>query len=613
MLQRQFQLTVLHTALATTLLLAACTQELQEPQQVKGQIPAIVSIEADGVGDTPDVADTELVDSQHGRADLRVRQEQTATTLFGAAVVSPAPSVAHKRFPSPDDGFILPVTPAQQENYAEIDSNAVTQVIQQPVSTFSIDVDTGSYSNVRRFLNGGQLPPADAVRIEELINYFSYAYPRGTEDTPFSISTELGTTPWNSRTRLLHIGLEGYSVDPDDIPAANLVFLLDVSGSMGAPNKLGLLKAAIKMLSRQLDQRDRVSIVVYAGASGVVLEPTAGDDYAAISLALDKLQAGGSTNGQAGIAQAYAMAKEGFIEGGVNRIILATDGDFNVGVSNVDELKKLIERERKSGVALTTLGFGIGNYNDHLMEQLADVGDGAYAYIDTLNEARKVLSEELSATLLTIARDVKIQVEFNPAVVAEYRLLGYENRHLANEDFNNDSVDAGEIGAGHTVTAIYELALHGEGGERHTPLHYGSQRLKSDDVNLAEVARVRLRYKRPDESDSRLIEKIVAKSDMIDEVGSTSANFRFAAAVAAFGQWLRDGKYLQDYEIEQVVALAREAKGDDRFGYRSEFLQLVQLAEGLLAPDQAGAPRQGGGQGGGQGGSQGVNQGGNEG
>jgi len=576
----------LASALALSVILGACTQERQTtsvisvPPQVKNAPIAVKpagqredkrtrTVKNTAIGRSPATSQDQAVLGQLYALEESV---QTATSITQSAV-------------GVSDGFVIAPVQNQHEKYAEIESGSVLQVALNPVSTFSVDVDTGSYSNVRRFLNGGQQPPADAVRIEELINYFNYSYPRGTENTPFSITTELGRNPWNDNTRLLHIGLEGYAVDPADIPAANLVFLLDVSGSMSSPNKLGLLKSSIKMMSRELDADDRVSIVVYAGASGVVLKPTAGNDYAAISAALDQLQAGGSTNGQAGINQAYALAKKEFIDGGVNRIVLATDGDFNVGMSNVDQLKKLIERERKSGVALTTLGFGMGNYNDHLMEQLADVGDGAYAYIDTLNEARKVLSEELTATLLTIARDVKIQVEFNPAVVAEYRLLGYENRHLANEDFNNDKVDAGEIGAGHTVTAIYELALHGEGGERHTPLHYGPQRKHATDVS--EIARVRLRYKRPDQNQSRLIEKIVAKSDMIERLDGASSDYRFAASVAAFGQWLRDSKYLGDFDLQQLVALANESRGADAFGYRAEFVQLVQLADTLQAPARA--------------------------
>ncbi|MFC1672800.1 VWA domain-containing protein [Pseudomonadota bacterium] len=349
--------------------------------------------------------------------------------------------------------------PVYRENYSAPDDNPVHRASAAPVSTFSIDVDTGAYANVRRHLNQGQLPPADAVRVEELVNYFSYDYPTPNDrETPFQASTEVVPTPWNANTYLMRIGVKAYDIDRSERPAANLVFLLDVSGSMGRPDKLPLLKSAFKLLTEQLTENDRVSMVVYAGAAGVVLEPTAGDQKATIRAALERLNAGGSTNGGQGIRLAYAMAQQGFIEGGINRIILATDGDMNVGVSDFDSLLDMVEKQRQGGVSLTTLGFGQGNYNDHLLEQAANKGNGNHAYIDNLSEARKVLVEELSSTLFTVAKDVKIQVEFNPAQVAEYRLIGYENRMLREEDFTNDKVDAGEIGAGHTVTALYEIA-----------------------------------------------------------------------------------------------------------------------------------------------------------
>lgn len=469
---------------------------------------------------------------------------------------------------------------ANTEKYQSLTSNPVIRVAQQSTSTFSIDVDTGAYSNVRRFINTGQLPPTDAVRVEELLNYFRYDYATPTtQDVPFSIHTELASNPWNPNTRLLHIGLKGYNVDTAERPPANLVFLLDVSGSMGAANKLGLLKSSIKLLVKDLTENDRVSIVVYAGATGVVLEPTAGNDSRAIKHALRKLNAGGATNGQAGIELAYTLAEQSMSEGSINRIILATDGDFNVGVSNIDTLKKLIEQKRESGIALTTLGFGAGNYNDYLMEQLADVGNGSYAYIDTLSEARKVLSEELTSTLLTIAKDVKIQIEFNPAQVSEYRLIGYVNRRLANEDFANDKVDAGEIGAGHTVTALYEVALTGEGGEWNTALRYQNQ--TTDTPNSNEVAEVRLRYKRPNENKSQLIERIISRSDLVSEMADASENFRFSAAVAGFGQLLRQNKYLTDFDYSDAAELASSARGKDRFGYRNELVRLIDLADNL--------------------------------
>ncbi|MGQ7843494.1 vWA domain-containing protein [Granulosicoccus sp. 3-233] len=474
------------------------------------------------------------------------------------------------------------------ENYAEMTRNATIQTVSQPVSTFSIDVDTGSYANVRRFLQAGRLPPANSVREEELLNYFSYDYNNASDtEQPFSLTTELGRTPWNARTRLLHIGLKGYVPPTSEIAAANLVFLIDVSGSMNSPDKLGLLKSSISLMTQQLDENDTVSLVVYAGSSGIVLEPTAGDQHRKIDQALSRLSAGGSTNGAQGIELAYQLASEHFKEDGVTRVILATDGDFNVGISDVDQLKQLIARKRESGIALTTLGFGTGNYNDHLMEQLADTGNGAYAYIDTLSEARKVLVDQLQATLLTIASDVKIQIEFNPAVVSEYRLIGYSNRQLANEDFNNDRVDAGEIGAGHTVTALYEIALHGEGGERHSPSRYGRQDDKvsneADDASLSsEVAELRLRYKLPGENDSRLSTRIVSLGDSgLQNLQANSDNFRFSASVAAFGQLLRGDDRLADYDYQDARRLAANAMGDDPFGYRAEYLRLLDLAGSL--------------------------------
>jgi len=352
--------------------------------------------------------------------------------------------------------------PSNRENYAKHADNPVQLTAENPVSTFSIDVDTGAYSNARRMIQHGSLPPADAVRAEEFLNYFDYGYvaPR-TLDTPFSVTTELAAAPWNPQHKLMLVGIKGYEVPKSEIPASNLVFLIDTSGSMQTPDKIQLLKAAFKQMVPQLRQQDRVSIVVYAGSAGLILPPTSGAEHEKIIAALDAMEAGGSTNGGAGIELAYKMATQGFIKNGVNRVILATDGDFNVGTTSVEALKTLITDKRKSGVALTTLGFGQGNYNDEMAEQLADIGNGNHFYIDTLSEARKVLVDEMSSTMLTIAKDVKIQVEFNPAVVAEYRLIGYENRKLNREDFNNDKIDAGEIGAGHTVTALYEVIPNG--------------------------------------------------------------------------------------------------------------------------------------------------------
>lgn len=477
-----------------------------------------------------------------------------------------------------------------RENYAAISQSAVKQVSSDPVSTFSIDVDTGSYTNVRRMLNQGYLPPVDAVRVEEMINYFDYAYQvPNSQSEPFSIKTELAQSPWSSDQVLLQVALKGYELIEEDRPAANLVFLLDVSGSMNSPQKLPLLKKSLILLSKQLDSQDKVSIVVYAGASGVVLEPTSGNQTLEIEQALEKLTAGGSTNGQSGIQLAYQLAKKEYVVGGINRVILATDGDFNVGTSDVASLKKLIELKRKEGIALTTLGFGTGNYNDELMEQLADVGNGNYAYIDNLKEARKVLVEELSSTLLTIAQDVKIQIEFNPEVVKEYRLLGYENRALKREDFNNDKVDAGDIGAGHAVTALYELVLQTNTTSRIDPLRYQQTANKektiahnsdSDSVS-AELAFIKFRYKELNATKSQLIARPILNPEQVNAFDKASIDFRFAATVAEFGEGLRQSKYIETVDYNSMIKHALQAKGSDPFGYRSEFIQLLRLASNL--------------------------------
>ncbi len=479
------------------------------------------------------------------------------------------------------DNIRLPSEPLNRENYAIIDDNPVKRVIEQPVSTFSIDVDTGSYANVRRFLKAGSLPVQDAVRAEELINYFSYDYPLPTDRrAPFSLIREIAPTPWNSDTYLLHIGIQGYEVPPEQLPAANLVFLVDVSGSMQSANKLGLLKSSLKLLTNHMDRNDRISLVVYAGGTGVVLQPTPGDQKAVIDGAIDQLTAGGRTNGAAGIRLAYAMAEQGYIPNGINRVLLATDGDFNVGTTDIEQLKDLIEEKRKTGISLSTLGFGTGNYNDHLMEQLADTGNGNYAYIDTLSEAQKVLVDEISSTLLTIAKDVKIQIEFNPALVDEYRLIGYENRLLNREDFNNDQIDAGEIGAGHSVTALYEIALKGEGGSKVDPLRYQTQELVKTGKD-SELAFLRLRYKQPQASISQLLEWPIKRQEIVSNINKTSDAFRFSAAVALFAQQLRGGKYTGQTSYDDTLALASGARGQDSFGYHGEFLTLVNLAKSL--------------------------------
>ena len=470
-----------------------------------------------------------------------------------------------------------------RENYAEFDQNSVMLVSTDPVSTFSIDVDTGSYTNVRRMITQGSLPPVDAVRIEEMVNYFDYQYDTPLSQTqPFNFQTELAESPWSDQHVLLKIGLKGFQPEAKMRPSANLVFLLDVSGSMNSPDKLPLLKKSLLLLSKQLSAKDKVSIVVYAGASGVVLEPTEGNQSLEIETALAKLSAGGSTNGKAGIQLAYQLAEKAYIKGGINRILLATDGDFNVGTRNVEALKELIEKKREAGISLTTLGFGTGNYNDHLMEQLADTGNGHYAYIDTLKEARKVLVEELNSTLLTIAKDVKIQIEFNPAHVSEYRLVGYENRVLDREDFNNDKVDAGEIGAGHSVTAIYELALNNSEANRVDALRYKNLAAKDDKTNFSkELAFIKFRYKAPDQTVSQLIKTAIKRPAKINTFDKASQDFRFASTVAHFGEVLKHSKYIGSVEYDTLINHALSSKGDDPFGYRSEFIQLVRLAANL--------------------------------
>ncbi len=492
-----------------------------------------------------------------------------------AAPTAPPPT-------GPQDRLGLDKT-TDTEKYADLAPNPVIAVAAEPISTFSIDVDTGAYSNARRFLASGRMPPTDAVRIEEFINYFDYSYPvPNSLDEPFTVSTEIATAPWNGDRWLLQVGLKGFDLPISKIPASNLVFLVDVSGSMQSPEKLPLVKTALNMVIEQMRPQDKIAIVVYAGAAGLLLPSTKGSEKDTILAALDALAAGGSTNGGEGIKLAYQIAREQLVEGGVNRVILATDGDFNVGMVDQQDLEDLITRERKSGIALTTLGFGQDNYNDHMAERLADLGNGNHAYIDTEREARKVLIKELSANMLTIAKDVKIQIEFNPAVVSEYRLIGYENRMLATEDFNNDTVDAGEIGAGHTVTALYELTPVGSPAMRLPVSRYG----KPDTVaaSTPEVAFLKLRYKRPDQDRSRLLEQPVARPS---EVGPGSTQLQFAAAVAAFGEALRGGKYLDGFSYAQIGALARANSAADPFGLQGEFASLVAKAQSLDEPTTA--------------------------
>jgi Ca-activated chloride channel family protein len=472
--------------------------------------------------------------------------------------------------------------------YAQFNDSAVHQVSQRPVSTFSIDVDTGAYSNVRRFLNAGQLPPRDAVRTEELINYFAYNYPAPQNRArPFSVSTAVAPAPWGHNRHLMRIGIQGFDIALENLPSTNLVFLIDVSGSMSAPNKLGLLKPALSLLTRRLRATDSVSIVVYAGASGVVLEPTPGNQRRVIDGAISRLRAGGSTNGGAGIELAYQLARSAYKPKGINRIVLATDGDFNVGTTNIESLKRLVERKRESGISLSTLGFGRGNFNGALMESIADLGNGNYAYIDTLAEANKVLGRQAAGTLATIAKDVKLQVEFNPAVVTEYRLIGYENRALRREDFNNDRIDAGEIGAGHRVTALYELVFAGATTARVDALRYqvptGEDRTTGPGPIPPgrEIAHLKIRYKEPKTTTSKLQQWPIMRRDVLTSLRGADDDFRFAIAVAGFGQWLRGGRHLEGFSATDITALASQSRGRDALGYRGEFVRLVALAQSL--------------------------------
>ncbi len=462
------------------------------------------------------------------------------------------------------------------EEYDAIQENIFHDALRNPLSTFSIDVDAASYSNMRRFINNGQRPPKDAVRIEEMVNYFDYDYAQPNDEHPFNIITEISSAPWNPQHKLVHIGLQGKKIPTQNLPPSNLVFLIDVSGSMDEPNKLPLLKSSFKMLVNELRQQDHVAIVVYAGAAGLVLEPTSGAEKKKIMEALDNLQAGGSTAGGAGIKLAYAVAKEHFKAGGNNRVILATDGDFNIGESSNGGMERLIEEKRKDGVFLTVLGFGMGNYKDSKIEILSDKGNGNYAYIDNITEAQKVLVNEFGGTLFTIAKDVKLQIEFNPSKVKAYRLIGYENRMLKSEDFNNDKKDAGELGSGHTVTALYEIIPVGVESEflKIDELKYQTTKVDPAASKSKELMTVKFRYKKPDEDVSKLIVHPLMDSQIA--LSKTSDDFRWSASVAAFGMLLRESEYVKNFSYDQVVQMAQGSKGVDKEGYRIEFINMAK-------------------------------------
>ena len=467
------------------------------------------------------------------------------------------------------------------EEYGQIQENGFKSVSDAPLSTFSIDVDAASYSNMRRFINKGELPPVDAIRTEELVNYFSYDYPKPTGSDPVKITMEAGACPWNADHRLVRIGLKAREIPTDNLPASNLVFLIDVSGSMWGANRLDLVKSSLKLLVNNLRDKDKVAIVTYAGSAGVKLEATPGSDKQKIREAIDELEASGSTAGGEGIMLAYKIAQKNFISGGNNRIILCTDGDFNVGVSSDKELEKLIEQKRKSGIFLTVLGYGMGNYKDSKMQTLAEKGNGNHAYIDNLQEANRVLVNEFGATLHTVAKDVKLQVEFNPAQVQAYRLIGYESRLLADEDFNNDTKDAGEMGAGHTVTAFYEVIPTGVKSDfagKIDDLKYQKKQKPSTPLNESdELLTIKLRYKAPDSNTSKKIEL-----PLIDHKSNrVSADFRFAAAVAMFGQLLRDSEFKGNATYDKVISLAKTGLENDEKGYKREFIRLAETAKSL--------------------------------
>lgn len=469
------------------------------------------------------------------------------------------------------------------EEYDGINENIFHDALRNPLSTFSIDVDAASYSNMRRFLNNGQRPPKDAVRIEELVNYFDYDYAQPKGEHPFNIITEISSAPWNPKHKLVHIGLQGKRIETENLPPSNLVFLIDVSGSMDEPNKLPLLKSSFKMLVNELRPQDHVAIVVYAGAAGLVLEPTSGAEKKKIIDALDRLEAGGSTAGGAGIKLAYAVAHKHFKKEGNNRVILATDGDFNIGESSNAAMEQLIETEKQGGVFLTLLGFGMGNYKDSKMKTLSMKGNGNYAYIDNITEAKKVLVNEFGGTLFTIAKDVKLQVEFNPAKVKAYRLIGYENRLLKNEDFNNDKKDAGDLGSGHTVTALYEIIPVGVESEFFTidPLKYQTTKIDPSATKSKELMTVKFRYKHPESETSNLIVHPMMDSQVT--LNQATDNFRWSASVAAFGMLLRESEYVKAYTYNDVTALAESARGTDKEGYRIEFINMVKSFGGVVA------------------------------
>ena len=502
-------------------------------------------------------------------AQINVRGSRTNQTDYYVDGVR----VPGKTMPTPNVSEIPAPT---NESYSEIEENPFKNVDTEPLSTFSVDVDVASYSNIRRYINSGMLPPKDAVRIEEMINYFNYDYPQPKDDRPFSIHSELAQCPWNNENLLLHVGLQGKEISTSQLPPSNIVFLLDVSGSMSHPKKLPLLKASLKLLVKQLRAKDKVAIVVYAGSSGLVLPSTPGNNDEKIVEALDRLSAGGGTGGKAGLELAYKVAVENFIETGNNRIVLATDGDFNIGPSSDAEMKKLIEVNREKGVFISVLGFGMGNYKDSKMEIIADNGNGNYAYIDNIDEAKKVLVNEFGGTMHTIAKDVKFQLEFNPAEVAEYRLIGYVNRLLQKKDFDNDKKDAGDIGAGHNVTALYEIK-RAKKTTTENKLKYQKSVLTAEAMESNDLITLKLRYKKPNGTKSILIEQAIKNESVV--IQQTTHNFNFSVAVAQFGMLLRGSKYKGNTTWKSAIDFAKYSKGPDKNGYRAEMITLMEKAK----------------------------------
>ena len=546
-----------------TLVLAGCGSETEISSSRTGVAPTPMS-QPEKFGDR-----AQAKPAQERRAQAATQSEYTKRKS--------APAQLYRHPVDTWPGHYRPTGPDKFEKTLE---NAVQLVLENPISTFSADVDTASYSFVRRTLNGGRLPPKDAVRLEELINYFDYSYPQPADRSrPFEPTITVAPSPWRQGNKLIHIGIKGYDIDHSAAPRSNLVFLLDVSGSMNSPDKLPLMVNSMKLLLDSLEDDDTVAIVVYAGAAGTVLEPTEVIHKRKIVAALNKLRAGGSTAGGEGLQRAYDLAEEAFDPDAVNRVILATDGDFNVGVSSTEKLKEMIETRRKAGIYLSVLGFGAGNLNDELMQALAQNGNGVAAHIDNMNEARKVLVEEASSTLFPIAKDVKTQVEFNPDKVAEYRLIGYETRALRREDFRNDKIDAGDIGAGHSVTAIYEITPVGSDSGMLPPSRYKPAGKKSERTFSDEYGFLKICYKLPNGDKSPLFDTPITTAQEIPDIGSPGhQDTKWATAIAAFGQLLKGGQYMEGFGYDQVIDLARGAKGDDEFGYRAEFINLARLA-----------------------------------